>query len=281
MDLLKLNQFPSVAQNSLATLVTDQLTDMSVHGLVFERGGGAFTNAHISNLRVRLDGKDLVNGISGAQLVDTNEYDGLVDVTNYTCFMFGDPTARTIRGQHLGDLDLSVYRKPLEIEVQIGAATTPTLQVYAITGVPKLAMGIGFDALEAATFRALLRTVIQPAAAVSRASYGITLGSTPGARIRRVNFFHTNLTKVELQKQSIRKWDDVSAALNAAVAQQFARTPQSGLYVLDRILDGNQGGAETTVMQDGRPWNLQLALTTTAADTITAFADVLTTHPQI
>lgn len=178
-------------------------------------------------------------------------------------------------------MDLSVYRKPLEIEVQIGGATTPTLQVYAITGVPKVAMGIGFDALEAATFRALLRTVIQPAAAVSRASYGITLGSTPGARIRRVNFFHTNLTKVELQKQSIRKWDDVSAALNSAVAQQFARTPQSGLYVLDRILDGNQGGAETTVMQDGRPWNLQLALTTTAADTITAFADVLTTHPQI
>ena len=281
MDLLKLNQFPSVAANSLATLVTDQLTDMSVHGLVFERGGGAFTNAHISNVRVRLDGKDLVNGISGAQLVDTNEYDGLVDVTNYTCLMFGDPTARTIRGQHLGDLDLSVYRKPLEIEVQIGGATTPTLQVYAITGVPKVAMGIGFDALEAATFRALLRTVIQPAAAVSRASYGITLGSTPGARIRRVNFFHTNLTKVELQKQSIRKWDDITIALNSAVAQQFARTPQSGLYVLDRILDGNQGGAETTVMQDGRPWNLQLALTTTAADTITAFANVLTTHPQI
>lgn len=281
MDLIKLNQFPSVAANSIATLVTGQLTDMSVHGLVFERGGGAFTNAHINNLRVRLDGKDLVNGISGARLVDLNEYDGLTDVTNYTVLMFGDPTARTIRGQHLGDLDLSVYRKPLEIEVDIGAATTPTLQVYALAGVPKAAMGIGFDPLEAATFRALLRTVIQPAAAVSRASYGVTLGSTPGARIRRVNFFHTNLTRVELQKQSLRKWDDVSAALNSAVAQQFARAPQSGLYVLDRILDGNQGEAETTVMADGRPWNLQLALTTSAADTITAFADVLTTHPQI
>ena len=281
MDLLKLNQFPSVAANSIATLVTDQLTDMSVQGLVFERGGGAFTNAHLSNLRVRLDGKDLVNGISGAQLVDLNEYDGLTDVTGYTVLMFGDPTARTIRGQHLGDLDLSIYRKPLEIEAQIGGATTPTLQCYALTGVPKLAMGVGFDAIEAATFRALLRTVIQPAAAVSRASYGITLGSTPGARIRRVNFFHTNLTKVELQKQSLRKWDDVSAALNSAVAQQFARTPQSGLYVLDRMLDGNAGESETTVMSDGRPWNLQLAVTTSAADTITAFADVYTTHPQI
>lgn len=281
MDLLRLNQFPSVAANSRATLVTDQLLDTSIHGLVFERGGGAFTNAHISNLRVRVDGKDVVNGISGAQLVDLNEYEGLTDVTNYTFLFFGDPTARTIRGQHIGDLDLSMYRKPLEIEVDIGGATTPTLQAYAITGVPKLAMGIGFNELEAANLRALVRTIIQPAAAVTRASYGISLGSVPGARIRRVAFFHTNLARVELQKQSLRKWDDVPTALNTAVAAQYARTAQSGLYVLDRIVDGNQGEAESTVQSDGRPWNLQLNLTTSAADTITAFADVLTTLPQL
>lgn len=281
MDLIRLNQFPSVAANAVSTLVTDQLTDQSVHGLVFERGGGAFTNAHLSNLRVRLDGKDVVNGITGAQLVDLNEYEGQTDVTNYTCLFFGDPSARTIRGQHHGDLDLSMYRKPIEIEVSIGGATNPTLQCYALTGVPKQAMGVGFDALDAATFRALIRTIIQPAAAVSRATYGVSLGSTPGARIRRLAFFHTNLTRVELQKQSIRKWDDVSIALNAAVQQQFARTPQSGLYVLDRIADGNQGEAETTVQSDGRPWNLQVALTTSGSDTISTFADVFTTHPQL
>lgn len=281
MDLIRLNQFPAVAASSRATLVTDQLTDQSVHGLIFERGGGAFTNAHMSNIRVRLDGKDLVNGVSGAQLVDLNEYEGGVDVTNYTCYFFGDPSARTIRGQHHGDLDLSAYRKPLEIEVDIGVATTPTLQVYALTGVPKMSMGVGFDQLDAATFRALVRTSIQPAAAVSRASYGISLGSAPGARIRRIAFFHTNLTRVELQKQSIRKWDDIAIALNSAVAQQFARTPQAGLYVLDRILDGNQGEAETTVMQDGRSWNLQVALTTSAGDTINTIADLFTTHAQL
>jgi hypothetical protein len=281
MDLLRLNQFPSVAANARSTLVTDQLLDTSIHGLVFERGGGAFTNAHVSNIRVRVDGKDVVNGISGAQLVDLNEYEGLTDVSNYTFLFFGDPTARTIRGQHIGDLDMSVYRKPLEIEVDIGGATTPTLQCYAITSVPKLAMGIGFNEIEAANLRALIRTIIQPAAAVTRASYGVSLGSTPGARIRRVAFFHTNLTRVELQKQSLRKWDDIATALNTALQAQYARTAQSGLYVLDRIVDGNQGEAETTVQSDGRPWNLQLNLTTSAGDTITTFADVLTTLPQL
>lgn len=280
MDLIRLNQFPSVAASAVSTLVTDQLTDTSLHGLLFERNA-INNNANIANIRVRVDGKDIVNGISGSQLVDLNEYEGLVDVANYSALFFGDPAARTIRGQHLGDLDLSVYRKPIEVEVTLGAAVAPTLQMYALTSVPKQAMGIGFSPLEAANFRALIRTIVQPAAAVTRATYGISLGSVPGARIRRLAFFHANLTRVELTKQSLRKWDDVSIALNSAVAQQYARTPQAGLYVLDRIVDGNQGEAESTVQSDGRPWNLQVALTTSAADTITTFADVLTTHPQL
>lgn len=281
MDLIKLNSFPSVAASARSTLVTDQLMDRSVHALIVERGGTSFTNAHVSNFRCRLDGKDVVNGITGAQLVDINEYDGLVDVTNYTMYFFGDPAARTIRGQHLGDLDLSIYRKPLEIELEIGAATAPTAQMWALVGVPKLQMGIGYTPLEAAQLRALVRTVIQPAAAVTRNAYGVSLGSEPGARIRKIAFFHTNLTKVELKKQSLTKWDDVATALNSAVQQQYARTPQSGLYMLDRIVDGNQGEAEMTVQQDGRPWNLQLSLTTSAGDTITAFADLYSTHPQL
>ncbi len=276
MDLIRLNPFPAVAASSVASLVTDQLADYSLHGLIFERGGTTFTNAHISGLRVRLNGKDLVNGISGTQLVDFNEHDGLVDVTNYTALFFGDPTARTTRGEHLGDVDLSIYRAPLEIEVTIGAATAPTLTCYALAGVPKLNMGIGFGAAEAAAHRALIRTVLSPAAAVTRQAFPISLGSGPGALIRKLALYHANLTRVEFTKQSIKKWDDVTIALNSAVAQQYGRVPQTGLYMLDRIVAGNIGAAPPTVQSDGRPWNLQLNLTTSAADTITAFADVLT-----
>ncbi len=281
MDLIRLNPFPAVAASSIASLVTDQLADYSLHGLLLQRGGGAFTNAHISGFRVRLNGKDLVNGISGAQMVDLNEYDGLTDVTNFTAHFFGDPTARTVRGEHLGDVDLSIYRAPLEIEVTIGAATTPTLTAWAIVGPPKVNMGIGFSLGEAAAFRAMIRTVLSPAAAVTRQAFPISLGSGAGALIRKLGLFHANLTSVEFTKQSIKKWDDVAVAVNSAYAQQYARVPQAGLYVLDRIADGNIGEAEPTQQSDGRPWNLQLNLTTSGADTITAFADVLTNHAAL
>ncbi len=284
MDMLRLNAFPSVAANAVSTLSTDQLIDMSCHGLVFERGG-TFTNADINAIRVSVDGKDITPAaLTGAQLVAMNLYEGFVDVEStlsYTFLFFGDPAARTIRGQHLGDIDFSVYRKPLQIEVDIGAATTPTLQCYALTGVPKQQMGIGYGKAEAAIIRALVRTVIQPSGAVTRNTYGISLGSTPGARLRRLFFFNANLTNVDLRKQSLIKWDNASATLNSAIEQQFVRTPQSGLFVLDRIMDGNQGESETTVSPDGRSWNMQVALTTSAADTIQTYADLFTTLPGL
>ncbi len=132
MDLIELEQLQGVAASSVATLATDRLIGRSLHALVFQRGGGAFTNAHLSSIMMRVDGKEVVKTLTGAQLVDINEYEGLVDVTNYTVLPFGDMTARTIRGQHLGDIDFSIYPKPLELEVSIGAATTDPQGVGAV-----------------------------------------------------------------------------------------------------------------------------------------------------
>lgn len=281
MDLETLNQFPSVPATGIASLVTNELIDRSVHAIILELGGTTFTRAHISNVRVRLGGKDIVNGITAVQLQSLNDYDVLGSETAYVALFFGDPTARTIRGQHLGDLDLSIYRQPLEIEVTIAGATAPTLQAYAWHSVPKMLMGVGFDEADAAQVRSLIRTVIQPSAAVTRKSFELSLGGSPGARLRRAAFFHTNLTKVEYKKGSFTKHDDVSIALNSFLQENYARTAQSGLYMLDRIVDGNQGEAETTVNANGQPWNQSLALTTSASDTITAFADVHIAWPLL
>lgn len=281
MDFLKLTQFPSVPATGTATLTTDELLGKSVHALVFELGGTSLTKAMLTAINIRLNGKDIVPVITGTNLQLLNSYDGLPSDAAYLWYFFGEPTAQTIKGQHLGDLDLSIYTKPLEIRVSIAGATAPTLQMYAMTGVPKLQMGIGYDQVEAAQIKALVRTIIQPAAAVSRATYGINWGSVNGGRIRRVNFFHTNLTAVEFKKNSLTKHDNIVTALNTSIVKQYARVPQSGLYVLDRVYDGNQGEAETTVDLDGRPWNQQFSLTTSAADTIDTYVDVLAAWPLL
>ncbi len=281
MDLEKLNQFPVVPTTGVASLVTNEMIDRSVHAILLELGGTTYDRSHITNLRVRLGGKDVVNGITAAQMQSLNDYDVLGSETAYVAIWFGDPTARTIRGQHLGDLDLSVYRQPLEIEVTNSGATAPTLQAYALHSVPKLQMGIGYNDADAAQHRALIRTVIQPAAAVTMKSYELSLGGSPGARLRRASFFHSNLTQVRYKKGGFTKYDEISIALNSYIQENYARVAQSGLYVLDRVVDGNQGEAETTVNAQGQPWNQEIALTTSAADTITAFADVHIAWPLL
>jgi hypothetical protein len=274
MDLEALNQFPSVPATGIASLVTNELVNRSVHAIVLELGGTTFDRSHITNLSIRLGGKDILDGISATQLQKINDYDVLGNDVNYVTIFFGDATARTIRGQHLGDLDLSIYAQPLEIEVQISGATAPTLRAYAMHSVPKMAMGVGYSEVDAAQLRAVIRTVIQPSAAVSRKSYELSLGGQAGARLRRAAFFHANLTSLEYKKGSFVKHDDVSSALNGYIQENYARSAQAGLYMLDRIVDGNQGEAETTVNANGQPWNQQLSLTTSAGDTITAFADI-------
>lgn len=277
MDLVELNPFPSVPATGVATLVTNELAGRSVHGLIFEQAGTTYDRSHIDNLKIRAGQKDLLEGITGAQLQDLNDYNGLNADASYFAHFFGDPTARTIRGQHLGDLDLDIYgNDPLQIEVKNNGASAPELKVYALVSVPKKAMGIGFDDAEAATVRALIRTVNQPAAAITRKAVEIGLGSQAGAKVRALHFFHSNLTSVEFRKASDVKHDNIDIALNSYVQGAFARSAQSGLYTLDRIMDGNQGEAETTLQNNGRPWPFQVMLTTSAADTVTTFADVHT-----
>jgi len=277
MDLLTLNQFPNVAANAPATLVTEELRGFSVHALILEQGGTAFTKAQIDNFRTTIGGKDLFDNITGTVLQNQNTYDGLTSTTNFLAFFFGDPMANTVRGKHLGDLDLSIYDSPLEIQVDIGGATAPTLKAHALVGPPKLAMPYGYSEAEAMMVRALIRSQLQPTAAVTRKSFGIGLGSETGARLRRIHFHHANLTSVELKKNSIIKHDDISIALNDFVQEEYGRVASGAThYVLDRIFDGNQGEAEATVDRNGRPHPLQVNLTTSGADTIETYADVIT-----
>lgn len=275
MDLIKLNPFETVGANQRAVLSTGQLRGYSVHALIFKRGGTAFTAAHMTNMRARINGKSIFDTISGDKLALHNTYRGVVDSTNYVAYFFGDPTARTIRGQHWGDLDCSLYNYDLEIAVDIGAATDPTLEVQALVSPSKKSMDLGFSDQDLLNFRALVYTQVVLAAAANRQAIQIAGGGV-GSRVSNIGIFHTNLTKLEYKKQSLLKWEDCAIVDNSAIATYYGRDPQSGLYVLDRTVDGNMGEAETTVDGQGVPWNQQFLATTSAADTLNCYVDCLT-----
>ena len=274
MDLIRLNPMLNVAANSRAVLSTNQLRGYSLHALIFKRGG-TFTAAHMTNVRIRLGGKAIVDTITGTHIAAMNAYRGITDTSGYLTLPFGDPTARTIRGQHLGDLDLSVYDNNLEIQVDIGAATSPTLEVLALVSVSKSAMNLGYADKDILTFRAIVPTEVTLDAAATRQAIQVAGGGI-GSVFSGVYFFHTYLTKLEYKKQSLLKWEDITIAEAANVASIYGRTAQSGLYVLDRTVDGNQSEAENTVDSQGKAWNQQFLATSSAGDTLQIFVDTFT-----
>ena len=283
MELLKVDPFENVDASALATAQFTPDRELAVYAFIFILGGGAFTiDAHVTDVTIKSGGKTLLPKVTGTRLDDLNNYDGIVTDAAHLPFFFGDPTANAIRGQRLGSFDMTIYRRPLTIQVNIGAATTPTLEAYVLVHPPKLALGLGFTADEAQTHRALIESVLQPSAAVTRKAFGLGLGSEAGALIRKIGLFHANLTSFAVKKNGLEIFDDVSVALNSYVQDDiFARAPSGGLYVWDPVVDGNQSEALTTVNADGRPANYQALVTANAADTITAYADVYTKLPLI
>ena len=278
MDRIKLNPFQVVAPGKKAVLSTDQLRGYSVHGLLIKMTGTTISAALLDNFRVRLGGKEIVNPVSGTRIGSMNSYAGTLDSSGYLAYFFGDPTARTIRGEHLGDLDLSVYNDLLEISLDVGsgASSDVALECSALVGVPKKQMDISFTDADAATFKALVYTQVTLQAAATRQAIQVAGGGN-GSRFAKINFFHTgHMTSLEYKKQSLLKWEEVTVADNAAIQTYYGRTPQSNLYVLDRTMDGNLGEAETTVDKQGAAWNQQFLVTSDAADTLDCYVDALT-----
>lgn len=276
MDIVKVDPFTNVVASNKATTQFIPDRPLSLDGIVLVLGGTFAIDTHVSRVTLKSGGKEIYR-LTGARLDDLNNYDGIATEADHLLIPFSDFTARTARGQHLGAFDMTVYGKPLTIEVDIGAAITPTLDAWALISPPKLALNMGFNADEAQIHRALIETIIQPAAAVTRKAFGISLGSGAGALIRRLNFFHSALTSLNIKRNGLDIYEDVANTLQEYVEQDvFARTTVSGLRVWDPTVDGNQSEARRTVNADGSAANYQVQVSTSGSDTITVLADVYT-----
>ena len=281
MDVVKVNPFTNVAASSLATTQFIPDRNLAVYAIVLVLGGTFVVDTHITLVVVKSGGKELFR-ITGARLQDINGYDGMASDVDHLIIPFADPTARTARGEHLGSLDMTIYRDPLTIEVTIGAATAPTLDAFALITPPKLQLGFGYTPDEAQLHRALIESIIQTSAAVTRKAFGIGLGSEAGALIRKIVFFHATLTSLAVKRNGLDIFDDVDEALNDFIQQDvYARVTNAALYAWDPVVNGNQSEARTTVNPDGTAANYQILVTDSAADTITVLADVYSKLPLL
>lgn len=260
--------FEGVAANSTATCRLP--LGLTYNQIMLTLGGTTFTSTHMTEIRLVANGKP-VQRWSGVDLDKINQYEGrAASSTAKVLFLdlerFG---LRTKLAQELTAIPTGAQGNPvpittLQLEVDIGAATAPTLSARAVQTAPRNLAG-----------------KLQPIKQVRKFQYtpagtGIyeisDLPKLGGAEINRV-IFKTSATvaDITLELDGYTAFERTTAE-NGAVQIDGGRTPQSGYYVVDTTEDGNGGETiKTATIQDMR---FKLNITASAA-TITVYVEYL------
>lgn len=272
MALIKLEPFQNVGANQKAVLSSMRVLGNTVEQIIFKLGG-TFTKSQINLLRLRLNQKTVWE-ITGADLDKQQSYDGHPANASFLTMMFSSPRARSILGQLAGAIDTSFGVASFVIEADIGGATNPTLEAWAVVSPAQTKQGPEFAGVSR-LIRAMLPTTVVISAAVNDLAYEINSGSVAGALMQRIYLHHANLSKFRVRRDGVDIYEEVTPALASYLADEYAHDPQSGLFVADFINDDNLSNALPSLRPDGRKANNAFLFTTSAGDTIRAYTSVL------
>ncbi len=256
--------FNGVAEGATATL--NMPIGLTYHSLLLTRGGTAFTNAHIAEVRLKGNGRELMV-MSGAELDSINQFDGHAAAgAALTRIDFERPNLLTRQGRELTAIgtgspaDRASNPTPLstlQLEVDIAGSTAPTLSAKALQSGP--------SPLGALKKRRRFNYSVAGAG-----DYEIS-DLPKGDLIDKIFIFHTgNVTGVKLDRNNFRAFDR-SDAENDLIQTDGVRVPQTNLFVIDPSESGNGGEALVT---DGVS-DFRLIVTTSGADTLGVMVDYL------
>ena len=121
----------------------------TLFGMVLQLGGTTFTKALISRIELFVGEKSIWGPVTGAQLDNVNQYiQGVAYGPGRSDFHlpidFTIPNVKETAGEYIGGLDLATLPDGLlRLEVEIGAATSPTLLGWYTWGAPQGAGALG------------------------------------------------------------------------------------------------------------------------------------------
>lgn len=260
--------FQNVAANQTAVLPSiDQ--GMTYEKIILALGGTALTKAMLTAIRLWLGGKKIWE-ISGSDLDGINQYYGLTANAAYLELPFAFPKAKSLDEYLAGAIDTSQGFSNFSLEVDIGAATAPTLAAYAYVSAP-IPKSKGYKNL----MRTMVKTAYAPAAA-NEYTVPVPLGGAGGALINALHFYHANITQLQVVKDSFYL---LQKGLNGPMQfeqNEVGRTTQAGLISWDPLA-GKDFLSDTvpTLRGNNQQASWEIKVTTSAADNLRIYSDLM------
>ncbi len=251
-------------------------------------GSGSLTDAMITNLVVKLNGKVVFGPISATNLRLLETYLTGVSTAGYLSLLFTEPRASTKPDQLLGAIscaDAGVV--DFTIEGDIAGATTPFLSAWAVMRSRESLLTMdGFKPATLPFIRGLIPTTFAPSTA-GEFPIELNYGSRGESLIKRAIFFSTVMTGLRVKRDNVEIYGNspVLTALESYLQSIYGETAQTNMRVFDALVDGHQSDALATrqVLPNGtaRESVFQWLPTVSGAGVITAYMDVYSTIDRL
>lgn len=230
--------------------------------------GGTFTKAMITALKVKANGKTIIEG-NGTDIDKINAYRGVAGQAAFLDLFFADYSLNNELDRMVGAFDTSMGISNITQEITITGATSPTLvQILLESAQQKTRAG------EAAPYAPLISKLLKYPYNISsggRLPINVPFGPQTGSIIKRLHVFHGgNMTGATVKQDGLVVHESLIAD-NEHEQKRFGRVPQTNVYTIDFVADGNIRNALDT--RDAR--SLEWLFDFSAADTGTVYVEYL------
>jgi len=214
-------------------------------------GGTSFTKAMISLIEIKANAKTILIG-SGAQIDAMNAYRGIPTSANFLDVSFEDLTGLDIADRVVGCLDTTIGVANLTAEVTIAGATAPTLEAKLYECAPQRAQN-GSPSPLAGLMAKTLRYPFQVASG-GELPLNFPFGPKSGAIIKRVHVFHGGQMTGAVVKENAVEIHRTLLAENNYELARHGRVPQTNVYHIDFVPDGDMRKAFDTTKSESVEW---------------------------
>ena len=279
MRVIRLPQVQNVNPNQRASLRLP--LGVTYQKLYVQLGTNILTSL-ITNLVMRINNKEFQRWNSVADLNSgLNFYKGnLSGATNFFVIDFTERLAREEVAMTLGTVAATQESGVQEITIEFDLGAYIQVATSAIT--------IWADVESPSANKVIQRVQVQQKVlgAAAQEQIFVPFGMN-GYQVKRLILKHANLSSVRVRRDGADIYEDLPIALDNQRLQDFSRVPQAGYKVIDFMPDALQSNAFNTALilgTDGKPvpvQNLDIRVTTSAADTLTIYTESYSLNSQL
>lgn len=276
MRVIRLPALQNVTPNSRASL---RFPLGVTYEKIYLQLGTNITSALITNIVLRLNNKEFMRWNTWADLQALMNYKTNGNNASVLVIDFTERLARDEVAMKLGTIAACAEAgvQDMTLEFDIGNYT----QVAAST----ITAFADVEAPSANSIVERIQVQQKVIAAAAQEQIFVPFGMN-GYQLKRLIFKHTNLASVKVRRDGVDFYEDLPVALANAREVDFGRVPQAGYHVVDFIPDSLQSNTFNTAQVNvgGKPVpvsNLDIRLTTSAADTITIYTEAYSLNSQL